>query len=52
MEEGGVAAIDTMHMDTHIAVRGACRELGISESLAIWSIVEYGKRNVQMHRDL
>lgn len=52
MEKGGAAAIDTMNIDTTIVVRAACRDLGISESRAIWSVVEYGQRNVQMHRDL
>ncbi|MCJ1266200.1 hypothetical protein MMC22_006083 [Lobaria immixta] len=52
LEKGGAAAIDTMNIDTTIVVRAACRDLGISKSLAIWSIVEYGQRNVQMHRDL
>ena len=45
MEGGGVATIDTMHIDTHIAMRGACRELGISESLC--NLVNCGIRKRQ-----
>lgn len=41
-----------IELGTHIAVRSACRDLGISESLAIWSIIQYGQRNTKMHQDL
>lgn len=44
--------IDSVEVDTHIAVRQACKDLGVSYELAVWSIKEYGTRNVQVHRDL
>lgn len=39
-------------LSAHIAVRAACRDLGTNEELAIWSIIQYGLRNMKMHRDL
>lgn len=35
LETEGPNALKTMNMDTRIAVRSACRDLGTSESLAI-----------------
>lgn len=37
---------------THTAVCNASRSLGISEDVALWSIIEYGLRNEKAHRDL
>lgn len=37
---------------THAAVCNAARSLGISEDVALWSIIEYGQRNEKVHRDL
>lgn len=36
---------------THAAVYNASQGLGVSEDLAIWSIVQYGERNNKIHRD-
>ena len=48
----GSAAMNTLALETHVAVQTACRELGISDDLAIWSIIQYGERNRPFHRDL
>lgn len=37
---------------THAAVYNASRSLGISEKVAVWSIIEYGLRNEKVYRDL
>lgn len=37
---------------THAAVYNASRSLGISEQVAVWSIIEYGLRNEKVYRDL
>lgn len=47
----GAAALGRLDLDTHTAVTIACKDLGISDTIAIWSIVEYGKRNQAFHRD-
>lgn len=48
----GGAALDTITLPTTAAVSRACSDLGISDELALWSIKEYGMRNLQVHRDL
>lgn len=48
----GSAAMNTLPLETHVAVQTACRELGISDDVAIWSIIQYGERNRAFHRDL
>ena len=44
--------MDHVSLKTHIAVRMACDELGVSEELAFWSILEYAARNHRAHCDL
>ncbi|MCJ1261688.1 hypothetical protein MMC22_001554 [Lobaria immixta] len=39
----GSAAMNTLALETHVAVYTACRELGISDDVAIWSIIQYGE---------
>lgn len=46
------AAMESLDLDTRVSVAMACRDLGILEDLAVWSIVEYGERNRKFHRDL
>lgn len=45
-------ARETADYRTHAAVCNASRSLGISEEVALWSIIEYGLRNGKVHRDL
>ena len=46
------SVLDPVRLDTTIAISTACSDLGISKELAVWSIMEYGARNLQVHRDL
>lgn len=46
------SVLDDYELDTTVAVITACWDLGISKELAVWSIMEYGDRNLQVHRDL
>ena len=46
------SVLDPVKLDTTAAVSTACFELGISEKLAVCSIMEYGTWNLQVHRDL
>lgn len=46
------SVLDSVNLNTTIAVAAACDDLGISEELAVWTIMEYGERNLQVHRDL
>lgn len=45
-------ATESLDLDTRVSVSMACRDLGISEDLAVWSIIEYGERNQTFHGDL
>ena len=44
--------VEARFYDTYSAVTIACRQLGIAEDLALWSIEEYGSRNQQAHAGL
>lgn len=44
--------MNTLAMKTHVAVQTACWELGISDDVAIWSIIQYEERNRAFHGDL
>ncbi len=46
------SVLDDYELDTTVAVSTACWDVGISKELAVWSIMEYGNRNLQVHRDL
>lgn len=46
------SVLDDYELDTTVAVSTACWDLGISKELAVWSIMEYGNRNLRVHRDL
>ena len=46
------SVLDPVKRDIIIAVSAACSDIGISKELAVWSIIEYGFRNQQVHRDL
>lgn len=46
------APLNKVKLPTTAAVYTACADLGISEELALWSILEYGTRNREVHRGL
>ncbi len=46
------SVLDPVRLDTTIAISTACSDLGISKELTVWSIMEYGARNLQVPRDL
>ncbi|KAL9116941.1 MAG: hypothetical protein Q9187_006526 [Circinaria calcarea] len=46
------SVLDFIGLPATVAVHAACSDIGISKELAIWSIMEYGDRNLQVHRDL
>ncbi len=46
------SVLDPIKLDITIAISAACSDLGISKERVVWSIMEYGACNLQVHRDL
>lgn len=49
--ENQAGLVEPAQIPTLRSVGSACAALGIVESLAIWSILEYGRRNYSVHND-
>jgi hypothetical protein len=52
MLDKGASNADKIKSPVHRVLLGACQRLGIDFDRAKWSIMEYGTRNENMHRDM
>lgn len=51
MKDARPEKLDVLTFTTHRVVEKACQNLGISDGLTIWCIIQYGVRNRTFHRE-